>query len=359
MSVKEDIDRSGLADQYTKELGTYQFSVEEFFPARIMTSITNVRINFPHVIACTAAARKKRLDIAPDGKLTILACDHPGRYVTKSGDDELAMANRQEYLGRILRVIMSEDFDGVMGTTDILEDLFIVDYLVQKAGGPSFLDGKVMLGCMNRGGLSGAVWEMDDMMTSYTTDEIIRQRLDGAKIMVRLEPTVTDSARTLKYCADIISELVAKGVPAFIEPLPVRKEGGKFSIVSEAGPLARIAGVASALGRSSALTWLKLPYCDNYEIVAKATTCPILMLGGAAKGSPIYTMAEFERGMKAGTNIRGALVGRNIHMVVNDDPAPVAGAIHKVIHDGFDVKQALGYIAGNRGDNLDALTEYL
>ena len=59
------------------------------------------------------------------------------------GTDKYAMANRLEYLGRILRVVVAGDFDGVMGPTDIIEDLFIVNYLVKTGGGPSFLDEKV------------------------------------------------------------------------------------------------------------------------------------------------------------------------------------------------------------------------
>ena len=46
-------------------------------------------------------------------------------------------------------MITSEEFDGVMGTTDILEDLFLVNYLLKGMGKKPFLDGKVLLGCMN------------------------------------------------------------------------------------------------------------------------------------------------------------------------------------------------------------------
>jgi hypothetical protein len=56
------------------------------------------------------------------------------------------MGNRYDFLGRILRVVTSPEIDGVMGTTDIIEDLLIVDQLFIERGGRSFLDNKILLG---------------------------------------------------------------------------------------------------------------------------------------------------------------------------------------------------------------------
>lgn len=157
----------------------YKFNLQVFFPERIFRTITDVRVNDPAIIQKSALRRKRRLKLTSDGRLAILACDHPARGITKSGSDPLLMGNRQEYLGRILRVVSSPEFDGVMGTTDILEDLLIVDQLMVERGGRSFLDNKVMIGCMNRGGLSGASFEMDDRFTSFTAESINRLQLDG------------------------------------------------------------------------------------------------------------------------------------------------------------------------------------
>ena len=91
--------------------------------------ITEVRVNDPLVIHKSGQRRKRRVRIAKDGKLAILACDHPARRVTRSGNDPVKMGDRHEFLGRILRVVTNPEFDGVMGTTDIIEDLLIVDQL--------------------------------------------------------------------------------------------------------------------------------------------------------------------------------------------------------------------------------------
>ena len=79
-------------------------------------------------------------------------------WLQKSGDEPIAMGNRQGIFRWGFKVITAgESVNGVMGTTDIIEDLFIVNYLVKKQVVPSFLDEKVILGSMNRGGLAGAI----------------------------------------------------------------------------------------------------------------------------------------------------------------------------------------------------------
>jgi len=340
------------------DLEGFKFETTEFFTKDIKDMITEIRVERPNIIQAEAMGRKKRTTLTKDGKLTILATDHPARRVTRVGDDNYRMINRLDYLGRVLRVIAASDFDGVMGPTDILEDLFIMNYLVRQNGGPSFLDEKVMLGCMNRGGLAGCVWEMDDRMTSFTAESIARLGLDGAKMMFRLDPDNPDSLAAIDYCARAITELNSYGLPSFIEPLPVSKEGGSYQTIKDAKELAKVAGVASALGDSSATIWLKLPYAPNYEIVADSTTLPILMLGGAAKGDPTPTMNEFAAGMKAGGNIRGALVGRNVLYPGDDDPMAVAMAVHRIVHDGVSGEEAVDYLQSIRGTNMDALCKY-
>lgn len=340
-------------------LNGYKFDLEKFFPCNLFDRITEVRVNAPEVIREEATRRVRRDKLTIDGKLTILAADHPARRVTSVGNDPVAMADRQQYLGRVLRVIASEEFDGVMGPTDIIEELLIVVHLVRQGGGPSFLDKKVILGCMNRGGLAGTVFEMDDRFTSFTAEAISRLRLDGAKLMVRIEDQQPASLWTVDYCVHAINQLNALHIPVFLEPLPVKFTDGKYKVQENPNDLARIAGVASALGDSSMNMWLKLPYCEEYHKVSRATTLPILMLGGEAKGDPTGTLAEFATGMRAGANIRGALVGRNILFPGDDDPLATAVAVHRIVHDGYTAEQAVAYLMKNRDQRLKALTKYM
>lgn len=334
----------------------YQFDVYKFFPDRLFNAITDIRVNNPEVVRKEAKNRRRRENLTKDGKLTILAADHPGRYITRSGDDPLIMGNRQSYLGRVLRVITNPEFDGVMGTPDIIEDLLIVNCMIKENGGEGFLDNKVVIGCMNRGGLAGTAFEMDDRFTAFTAESMYRLGLDGAKMMFRLDLSSVDSGKTIDCCSKAITECNKYDLPIFMEPLVVAKTDKGYETKKNAADLIKVIGVASALGDSSMNIWLKIPYCDGYEQVAKASTCPMLMLGGESKGDPTPIIEEFAEGMKAGSTIRGALVGRNVHHPGKDDPLAVALAINGIVHDGFDAEQAVRCLMTNRDKDIDYLT---
>ncbi len=73
----------------------------EFLPATALDKITEVRLADPECTMRVAMPRKRRSTPSPDGRLNILAADHPARRVTKVGDDPLRMADRHGYLARI------------------------------------------------------------------------------------------------------------------------------------------------------------------------------------------------------------------------------------------------------------------
>ena len=99
------------------------FSSKQFFSDALLARLTETRVNDPDFSWRAALARTRRERLAPTGKLNLLAADHPARGVTKVGSEPLAMADRRDYLARILRVLSSERVDGIMATMDILEDL--------------------------------------------------------------------------------------------------------------------------------------------------------------------------------------------------------------------------------------------
>ena len=336
-----------------------RFDAKEFLPAGVLAKVTDVRVTDPGRSMRAAKNRKRREALTRDGRLNILAADHPARRVTRVGDDPLRMADRREYMSRILRVMMSESVDGLLAGMDILEDLLVIDDLLKESGGPGFLDEKVLLASFNRGGLLGSAWEIDDPNSGPTAASCREWGLDGAKILLRLCDDEKDSLKTLLDTVKAITELNAVGLPMFLESLPVVKEDdgrhGVYRIVKTAEELARTAGAAAALGDSARYLWLKLPYCENYEMVANATTLPILLLGGEPVGDATPFMKELVAGLKAGPNIRGALVGRNILYPGDDDPLAVIEAVGGIIHRGWTLEQALDSQAAHRGRDLDWL----
>ncbi len=331
------------------------FALKEFLPANAIARVTEVRIKDPDYALRAAAARTRRPVLAPDGMLNILAADHPARRVTKVGDNPLAMADRHDFLARIVRILMSEMVDGVMATMDVLEELLALDGFLREAGAPPVLDGKLLIASLNRGGLASTCWELDDPITGPTPATCAAWHFDGTKFLLRMADDDAASLATMMAAARAVTEANALGLPTFLEPLPTVKTEKGYSVVKTPEALARIVGVASALGDSSRLMWLKLPHCDSYEVVARATTLPVLLLGGETKGDPRPFLCQVKAALEAGPNVRGALVGRSVLYPGDGDPLPVAEAVGGVIHKGWSLDEAMAHLQDGSGRNANAL----
>jgi DhnA family fructose-bisphosphate aldolase class Ia len=202
---------------------------------------------------------------------------------------------------------------------------------------------------MNRGGIKGTAFEMEDAFTAFTTERMQALRMDGAKFMVRLDPSDPASGRTLLACADAVSMCVRADLTAFLEPLPVKRVRGKYVVQRTVEDLTGMVSVASALGASSLNTWLKIPSCPELAKVARATTLPILILGGEVTGYPLPVLRDLQVAMQAGPNIRGALIGRNVIFPGHDDPRGMAAAVATLVHDRADLNAAQAVMAAERG----------
>lgn len=333
----------------------YGFDVDTYFPMALFARLTDIRVRCPERVWATAQARRRRhATAAADGRLMILAADHPARRITAAAGDPLIMGDRRSYLARICRVLQSPLCDGVLGTPDILEDLLILESLRKEAGEPGLLDDRLLVGSINRGGLAGTAFEMADAVTAFTVPAMRRLCLDGAKVMVRIDTENADSGRTLVWCAEAVTACSRAGLPMFLEPLPVVREGGGYPVLKTPDELIRIVGVASGLGESSLGTWIKIPYCEDYERVARSTSCPILMLGGESTGDFAGVLEGFAAGMAAAPNVRGAMVGRNVHHPGPDDPYAVGRAVGRIVHEACPAKDALAQIPDDRDHDLGA-----
>jgi len=332
-----------------------QFDPAAFLPPEIYRAITDVRIDRPAVVQEEAERRKRRPIPAPHGSLVILAADHPGRQVLHVMEDPLGMADRHAYLARILRVLSCPGIDGVMGTPDLIEDLFIVTRLIKERGGAGLLDDRLLVGCMNRGGLKGTAFEMEDSFTAFTTERMQALRMDGAKFMFRLDRADPASGRTLLACAEAVSLCVRSDLAAFLEPLPVRRVRGSYVVQRTIEALAGMLSVASAMGSSSLNTWLEIPSCPAMEQVARATTLPILILGGEVTGDPLPVLRDLETAVQAGPNVRGALIGRNVLFPGGDDPRAMASAVATIVHDHSGLAAAQTAMSVERGVHMQLI----
>jgi hypothetical protein len=308
--------------------------VDEALSAEAFARITDRRIADPTAVLWVARDRRRRATLAPNGRLVLIAADHPARRVTAVGEDRLAMADRRGLLARILRVLRAGAADGVMATMDVLEDLLVLHQLEIEDGSDGFLHDTVLVASMNRGGLHATQWEMDDPCTGPGAETIARMGLDGGKLLLRLCPGDPGTLRTMEACATAVTALNARRLACFMEPLPVRRSDGIFVVKADAFEIARTVGVATALGDSSHGMWLKLPWCPDFATVAASTSLPILLLGGpGGDGSPTM-LDQVDDALAAGANVRGVMVGRRVLFPSSGTPEAAARAIYERVHGG-------------------------
>jgi DhnA family fructose-bisphosphate aldolase class Ia len=269
-----------------------------------LSELRERRAKDPTTIAHAAKARKRRPFLDESGRIFILAADHPARAVLAAGDDPFAMADRNEMLARLVTALARPGVDGVLATPDVIEDLLLL----------GVLEHKVVLGSMNRGGLRGADFEMDDRFTAYDAARIVDSNLDGGKMLCRIDLADAASVTTLESCARAVTELAERHLVAMIEPFISRREQGRVVNDLSADAVMAAAGIASALGSTSAWTWLKLPVCDRVEEmkrVVASTTLPIVLLGGDARG-PAGEMFQRWETVLALPGVRGVVAGRTL-----------------------------------------------
>jgi DhnA family fructose-bisphosphate aldolase class Ia len=167
-----------------------------------------------------------------------------------------------------------------------------------------------------------------------TPDACREWNLDGSKLLLRICDDDPNSVKTIQYCSEAITALNPLGLPIIVEPLPVvRTPAGHYRVVKDAEALAKIVGVASALGDSSRNLWLKLPYCPEFQVVASATTLPILLLGGQETLEPDEFISQLRSGLSSGNNVRGTMIGRNVLYPTDGDPVKAALRVHEVVHE--------------------------
>src|SRR5699024_7528160 len=115
----------------------------------------------------------------------------------------------------------------------------------------------------------------------------------------------------LEANARAVGHAAAAGVPIMLEPFMNRWKDAKVSNVLTPQAVIKSVTIASALGDSSARTWLKIPVVDDMERVAAATTLPTLLLGGERSDDPQATYASWEHALSL-PGIRGLVVGRSL-----------------------------------------------
>jgi DhnA family fructose-bisphosphate aldolase class Ia len=266
--------------------------------------LVRVRARHPEAIAEAAARRRRRPLIGDSGRLMIVAADHPARGALGVGDRRLAMANRADLLERLCVALSRPGVDGVLGTADILEDLLLL----------GALEDKVVMGSMNRGGLAGAAFEMDDRFTGHRAEDIARLNFDAGKLLLRIDYDDPGSLATLESTARAVDAMAERRLPLFVEPFISRRIEGAVRNDLSADAVTRSIAIASGLGGTSAYTWLKLPVTrdpDDMAAALETSTLPAVLLGGEVGKDQEGAYERWRKALRLPT-VQGLVVGRSL-----------------------------------------------
>jgi DhnA family fructose-bisphosphate aldolase class Ia len=295
------------------------------------TALLDARVRRPQALRSSLVERARRPLVGDDGNLLVLAADHTARGMIAVGDDPLAVADRRSLLDRLVRGLAA-GADGVLASADILEELAFL----------GALDGRLAIGTINRGGIIGATWELDDRITAYDPEHVVSLGLDGGKVLLRIEHTDPGVARTIEAVAAVVTALADAQVMCLVEPLPYLKDAdGRAYLDRSTDRLAKVVSIASGLGSSSAHTWLKIPAVERMDVVAGATSMPILMLGGDPGGQAAQVFGLWEDAM-AQPNVRGLVAGRALLYPHDGDVETAVGQAAAFVHPHAAPGDAIG-----------------
>lgn len=292
--------------------------------AEDFANLRRLRAEHPAAIGEALASRRRRSVIEGDGRLFIVAADHPARGAIAVGANPTAMANRYDLLERMAIALSRPGVDGVLGTPDIIDDLAAL----------GLLEDKLVVGSMNRGGLRGALFELDDRYTAYNVDSMVRQGLDFAKTLIRVDLDDAGTASTLEATARAVDAAAAARLPIMLEPFMSRRIDGKVTNDLSTEAVILSTAIASGLGNSSAYTWMKLPVVDQMERVLEATTMPTLLLGGDNGGDIDDIFASWQSAL-ALPGVRGLTVGRTLLYPADGDVAAAVDTAARLVHTGL------------------------
>ncbi|MFG2757337.1 deoxyribose-phosphate aldolase [Streptomyces wuyuanensis] len=281
-----------------------------------LADLVRIRARHPEAVAEAAARRRRRPLVGRSGRLMIIAADHPARGALAVGDQRYAMANRLGLLERLCTALGRPGVDGVLATADILEDLLLL----------GALDDKVVMGSMNRGGLAGAAFELDDRFTGHRAQDLARLGFDAGKLLLRIDYDDPGSLATLHSTARAIDEMAAHRLPVFVEPFICRRVDGALRNDLSAEAVTRSMAIASGLAGTSAYTWLKIPVTENPDDMARVmetSTLPAVLLGGDVGDTAGGQAAAYEkwRGALQLPTVQGLVVGRSLLYPVDGDVA--------------------------------------
>jgi len=282
--------------------------------------ITETRARRPEVLAELARGRKRREALDEGRGLFLISADDAARGSLQIGANPVALGNRRKLLNRLVAVLEHDAVDGIVATPDIVDDLLLLGALHDV----------VVFGSMNRSGLAGSTWEVDDRFTAFDVPSVVDSGLDGGKITLRIDWADPSTNNALSATAEAITGLGRAGQVALVETLPGFRDGGRVRVANDPEALIRALSVAGGLGAVSAYTWLKVPVVREMEQVLAATTLPVLIAGGDPGEEREAVIGRWQRAMGS-PQVRGFVGGRTVLFPADGDAIGAVSAVARAL----------------------------
>ncbi len=261
---------------------------------------------------------------APDGRGLIIAADHRQRGIQEG------MENFGDFADRILSVIPYSD--ALVTTKEPLAHLITHH--------PAVTAGTGLLLSLNRTGLSGSSFELDDRPV-VGPKTAVKWGLEGAKLLLRINPSREETNSQLSMCRNVCDECDRLDLPLIIEPLYCAPQGGSLKVDDSPQRIRYSAIIAADFGVPA----LKIPYPsgpdkkarqESFRDILGSVNSRVFVLGGR-KSSLESFLAKVHEAIQAGAS--GLVIGRNV--LLDDNPPLVACALRNIVHRDQDPKTAL------------------
>ena len=163
----------------------------------------------------------------------------------------------------------------------------------------------------------------------YTVQDALRLGADA--VALSAFPGGDEEKDSLHRLAQVIGEAHAWGLPVMGEMVP-----GGFDSAPELRTAESIA-IAARVGAELGADWVKIPYAPGFEHVTETCYVPVVILGGARKGSERTMLETIRTALDAGAC--GVAIGRNIFQA--DDPQAMTAAVAAMLHRDASVEDAM------------------
>lgn len=266
-----------------------------------------------------------------DGKSMVLAIDHRQRGIQEGIDNFANLVSLIERLAPYL--------DAIMTTKEPLAQLIV----------NGNLRGKGLVLSLNRTGLAGTTFEMDDRCVC-TVETALRWGLDGVKLLIKFNKNNQFTNEQLTLLADVVEECEKWSMPLMVEPLYMNLEYGKLVMDRSYEAIKWV----SIITNDFRVPILKIPYVKSnsreegielFKRIVDSVNAKVLLLGGPKRDNPLEVLRDFEDGIKAGAS--GFVVGRNVFL--SDKPEVMALAMKLILHENYSSEEAYKEALDNVG----------